>query len=476
MCSPSAGIGRRCPFPCFTHIVFKVIVVIPLALGLAVLPGVGCRDALAPQPAEQTRPDSGAASNRNAGDSAVTGTASNRNAGDSAVTGTVSNRNTGDSAVTGTASNRNAGDSAVTGTGDSAVTGTASNRNTGDSAVTGTVSYSEDMPLSPGALLEVELHDVSLVDAASKLIARQVVSDLGRPPVPFRVEYDREDIQAGNVYAVQARIKYRDGSLAFVSDTAYEVITQGRPDEVEMVLVMAGPPPGDTPGNITPAPGDWVVIPAGIRTVRVERNNSGYTLTAAYFLPGGEDCARLEDSRIETVDRDIHVSLNILVKRAANGDPSCASPPAEGVAAMEVDKSPAPGKVYRARINDRLMAVFTPPREGLYDSRVALSPIESAELVILEIDPPVYNVVVNSALPRGSSCSQFDGFSIERSRTGHRIELSVTHHEVSDPGAVCTKDYPTVDTTIPLGSDFEPGEEYMIFINVSDTSITFSAQ
>ena len=394
--------------------VFKAVVFLLFAIGLALLPSVGCRDAPTPQPTEQTRPDSGTASNRNTGGA--------------------------------------------------------------DSAVTGTVSYSEDIPLSPGAVLEVELHDVSLIDVASKLIARQVVSDLGRPPVPFKLEYDRDDIQAGNVYAVQARIKYGDGSLAFVNDTAYEVITQGRSDKVDMVLVMVSPPPGGIPGNVTPVPGDWVVVAADIRVVETERTDDGYLLRTVYSLPGGEDCARLESSRIETVDRDIYVALNILGKRDANGSPACASPPAVDSVAMEVEEPLARGEAYRVRINDQLMAVFTPPHEGLSNSHVALSPIESADLVILEMDPPRYNVVVTSALPRGSSCSQFNGFAIERSASGRRIDLLVTHHEVSDPNAVCTEDYPTVDITIPLGKNFESGEEYHVFVNGSDSPITFQAQ
>ena len=79
-------------------------------------------------------------------------------------------------------------------------------------------------------------------------------------------------------------------------------------------------------------------------------------------------------------------------------------------------------------------------------------------------------------MPRGSRCSQFNGFAIGRSASGRRIDLLVTHHEVSDPNAVCTEDYPTANTTSPLGRDFEPGEEYMVFMNGSDASITFSAQ
>ena len=51
----------------------------------------------------------------------------------------------------------------------------------------------------------------------------------------------------------------------------------------------------------------------------------------------------------------------------------------------------------------------------------------------------------------------------------------VTHHEVVDPGVACTADYPIVETTVPLGSDFEPGKEYTVTVN-SDVTLTFVAE
>ena len=79
--------------------------------------------------------------------------------------------------------------------------------NTGDAAVTGTLTYRERIALPPGSVVEVELHDVTLLDVASRLIARQVITDPGQVPISFRLEYDREEIVAANRYAVQARIK-----------------------------------------------------------------------------------------------------------------------------------------------------------------------------------------------------------------------------------------------------------------------------
>ena len=102
-------------------------------------------------------------------------------------------------------------------------------RSGGQATVTGTLTYREDVSLAPGSVAEIELHDVTLLDVASVLIAPQVIPDPGPVPIRFRIEYNREDIVSDNRYAVHARINYPDGSLAFTNDTAYEVITRGGP-------------------------------------------------------------------------------------------------------------------------------------------------------------------------------------------------------------------------------------------------------
>ena len=79
-----------------------------------------------------------------------------------------------------------------------------------------------------------------------------------------------------------------------------------------------------------------------------------------------------------------------------------------------------------------------------------------------------------SGMPKGSSCSQFNGYEIRRSES-NSIDVLVTHHEVADPLVICTADFPIVETTVPLGSDFEPGVEYTVRVN-SDTTKTFVAQ
>ena len=111
-----------------------------------------------------------------------------------------------------------------------------------DSAVNGTITYRERIALSEDATVIVELRDVSLADAAAPLIASQTIRDPGQVPIEFRVPYNRDDVDSRNTYGITARILGADGRLAFINDTAHDVITRGNPTRVDMVLVLVQPP------------------------------------------------------------------------------------------------------------------------------------------------------------------------------------------------------------------------------------------
>ena len=123
---------------------------------------------------------------------------------------------------------------------------------------------------------------------------------------------------------------------------------------------------------------------------------------------------------------------------------------------------------------DTATASFSLPRSNLGHTFIAESPIESAEIMILESAPPQYQLRVVSGLPMGSSCSQFNGYDVWRGES-NEIEVVFTHHEIADQQVACTTDFPIVETYVPLGSNFEPGNEYTIRVN-SDTTVSFEAQ
>lgn len=102
--------------------------------------------------------------------------------------------------------------------------------------VSGTVTYLQRSALPPQALIEVQLVDVSRADAPATVVASTTIEAAGRQvPFPFELAYDPAQIEERNTYAVQARITV-DGQLRFISTTRYEVITQGRPTTVEVIV------------------------------------------------------------------------------------------------------------------------------------------------------------------------------------------------------------------------------------------------
>ena len=100
-------------------------------------------------------------------------------------------------------------------------------------AVTGTVFYLERMALPPGAVLTVQLVDVSIADAPAAVIAKETKALTTQVPVPFSIPYDPKKIIKLHSYAVQARIEV-EGKLRFINTAPYPVITNGKPTTVDI--------------------------------------------------------------------------------------------------------------------------------------------------------------------------------------------------------------------------------------------------
>lgn len=109
--------------------------------------------------------------------------------------------------------------------------------------LTGSVSWRERMVLPPGAVLIVALHDVSLADAPSQLLARLTRDPAGNPPVAFRLAYDDAAIEPGHRYQVSARVMQGE-RLLFITDTAYPVRVDGSdaPQDLHLVAARGGIP------------------------------------------------------------------------------------------------------------------------------------------------------------------------------------------------------------------------------------------
>ena len=332
-----------------------------------------------------------------------------------------------------------------------------------NASVSGTVTYRERLALSPGARLVVDLRDVSYADAAAPLIARQTISGPGQVPIMFRIDYNRDDIDSRNTYAISADIIESDGRLAFTNDTAYEVITRGKPNKVDMLLVLVQPPPDLVEEGVDWR--KWVEVPARVIWANLIPNEREHFLRIGYYQSTVEGCARPGSQGLKMEGTKIIATIMLMQPPPTAWAIPCDEQFVELDAVESIEASLEPG------VNDTATTSFSLPRLDLGHTIIAESPVEHVEIVVLESAPPQYQLRVVSGLPKGSGCSQFNGYEIRR-RESNEIDVVVTHHEITDQLVVCTTDFPIVSTNVPLGSDFEPGEKYFVRVN-SDTIVSF---
>ena len=107
-------------------------------------------------------------------------------------------------------------------------------------AVTGTITFNGAQAIPDGAVMTVQLRDVSLQDAAAPLIASQTIDDPGRFPIDFAVPYEPGDIDQRATYGLQVRVTLYD-RLIFINDTAFDVLTRGNPGRgIDMWVIAVG--------------------------------------------------------------------------------------------------------------------------------------------------------------------------------------------------------------------------------------------
>ena len=105
--------------------------------------------------------------------------------------------------------------------------------------VTGSVTYRERIALPQGARVEVKLLDVSLQDVLAKTIAEQTIEVTHQVPIPFELVYDPALIEERMTYAVRATI-YHGEKMMFTTDRMYGVLTRGKGNHVDLVLIRVG--------------------------------------------------------------------------------------------------------------------------------------------------------------------------------------------------------------------------------------------
>ena len=105
-------------------------------------------------------------------------------------------------------------------------------------AVTGTITFDGEPSIPEGAVMTVQLRDVSYQDAAAPLIASQTIANPERFPVDFAVPYNPNDIDSRATYGLQVRVTL-DDRLIYINDTSFDVLTRGNPGRGVKMWVIA---------------------------------------------------------------------------------------------------------------------------------------------------------------------------------------------------------------------------------------------
>ena len=255
-----------------------------------------------------------------------------------------------------------------------------------NASVSGSVTYRERLALTPGARLEVQLRDTSLQDAAAPLIAEQVIENPGQPPIDFKVEFNRDDINDRNTYSVQARIVESDGRLAFINDTAYDVITRGNPRKVDMLLVMVQPPPPKE-GEEAVDPNAWVEAEYPVVGAEMLPPHEGDFLRVWYLQSATENCSRRRDQTVMVNDGDIVVSLTHMVPPAAEWAAPCDENLVELDEYIDLSDLIEPGETYTLFVNGHITGTFSRPPEDFPAPVSVEADIVEAELRTIEGPP-----------------------------------------------------------------------------------------
>ncbi|MDE2939403.1 MAG: YbaY family lipoprotein [Chloroflexota bacterium] len=226
-----------------------------------------------------------------------------------------------------------------------------------NASVSGSVTYRERLALTPGARLEVQLRDTSYQDAASRLIAEQVIENPGQVPIGFKLGYNRDDVDDRNTYSLQARITEADGRLAFINDTAYDVITRGNPRKVDMLLAMVQPPPSEDGGEAVD-PNAWVEAPYPIVGAEMLPPNEGHFLRIFYRQSNLDNCSRRRDKSADIKGNDVVVSLTHYVPPPAPWAVPCDEETVELDEIIDLNGRLSQGETYRVIVNGEEVLTF----------------------------------------------------------------------------------------------------------------------
>ena len=242
---------------------------------------------------------------------------------------------------------------------------------------------------------------------------------------------------------------------------------------VAAAFIACSSPAADT-GDTTPIPGEepaLVEVTAPIESIVVDIAESfppQYFLVIQAGLSNG--CIK-QGSYDWRLDGDtVTVDVKVLAPAAGSLTP-CTDDYRIVEKTVALGSDFEPGTTYTVNVNDKSTTFTTENTVAQEPVLVeAPAPIDALTINVAESFPPQYMLVIESGLPNG--CATFGAYEV--TRNGDTVSVSVTNNVPADQNTPCDMSYGTVETTVNLGSDFEPGATYTVLVN--DKSTTFTAQ
>lgn len=231
----------------------------------------------------------------------------------------------------------------------------------GDDSVRGTVTYRERIALTPGATLTVQIRDTSYADGAAELIAEQVIADPGQAPIRFEVPYNRDDLDDRSTYSISARITETDGRLAFINDTAHDVITRGNPTSVDMVLVLVEPPPEMVEGEWSAEDRLPVEAPVTVTGTEMIWEGSDAYVHVTFTASGADGCYQRGREEAGVNGSTIDAVVTAWVPRSTPWAIDCSEQDLELDAIMHVGTPLVAGDTYIVNVNGQHALTVTAP-------------------------------------------------------------------------------------------------------------------
>ena len=159
--------------------------------------------------------------------------------------------------------------------------------------------------------------------------------------------------------------------MAFTNDTAYDVITRGNPNRVDMLLVMVEPPPeagGDQATDLA-----WVETPVPIISANLIPNEAELLVRVVHRQSTVEGCARRGNQSLEIAGTDIVLLVTLMQPPDTPWAIPCEEETVEVDEVLPLGAALAEGKNYRIVANGQVTATLALPDPALGHTHIAES-------------------------------------------------------------------------------------------------------